>query len=117
MAGANGKHGGARLGAGRKSKASAPPTQLPLPALGSGTPPSAPLETDKPRSIEWNLVTRYARTGIGDKDIRVALDITDDLLDPVSAARFAKIISRGHAQHRVDLQIRLNERGRKTKEG
>jgi len=118
MAGAKGrsglKTGGAKPGAGRPRKH---PVQLPLPpqprGAGAPTPPAA----EPKREIEWALVTNYAKNGVSEKDIRLALDITDDLLDNAAADRLAKIIKRGHAQHRVDLQVRINERGKETKEG
>lgn len=118
MAGARGKSGGLRKGAGPKRKNQTQPA--PAEPSKSNEPPKPPEpprdENGKLRTIDWNRVTHFARNGVEENTIRLALDLTDDLFDAATIDRFKKIIARGHALHRADLEVRINQRGKRTVE-
>ena len=99
MSGVKGKSGGVRPGAVRKS-----------------TRKNSRERPSKKPSIDWISVEFFAKNGISEADIRASLGISDTFLDAVATDRFKTLVARGHARHRVDLELRINRRGVRTSE-
>lgn len=65
------------------------------------------------RSIDWAKVSIYAQAHAPENEIRLALDITDDLLGPAELEKFRATIARGHAVYRLALRREIHTRGKR----
>jgi hypothetical protein len=102
VAGAKGRSGGRRPGAGRPRSPGkpAPPPRPPVPP------------------INWKAVREAADAGADEREIIRGLGIPDEALqDPATLAQLRAEITAGHARQKLELRRTIRNRGLKTLKG
>lgn len=100
---AKSSHGGLRAGSGRRPDD---------PAVGR---PPAPADDDN-SGIPWVEIHEAACAGVQEREIITALGLDEQHLraSPAALDKFRGIVARGHAWCRVNLQVEIDERSRRT---